>query len=108
MKTPVYGLMAEFESPTALAAAAREVREKGYRRVEAYSPFPIEEVNEALGLHHNRLPMLVLMGGILGGWIWTQVLGQSPASGLLGALLIAILGSAIVLLVLRAARGREP
>ena len=43
MKTPVYGLMAEFESPTALAAAAREVREKGYRRVEAYSPFPIEE-----------------------------------------------------------------
>ena len=59
--------MAEFESPTALAAAAREVREKGYRRVEAYSPFPIEEVNEALGLHHNRLPMLVLMGGILGG-----------------------------------------
>ena len=67
MKTPVYGLMAEFESPTALAAAAREVHEKGYRRVEAYSPFPIEEVNEALGLHHNRLPMLVLMGGILGG-----------------------------------------
>ena len=67
MKTPVYDLMAEFESPTALAAAAREVREKGYRRVEAYSPFPIEEVNEALGLHHNRLPMLVLMGGILGG-----------------------------------------
>jgi len=67
MKTPVYGLMAEFESPTALAAAARTVREQGYRRVEAYSPFPIEEVNEALGLHHNRLPMLVLMGGILGG-----------------------------------------
>src|SRR5437016_1757693 len=67
MKTPVYGLMAEFESPTALAAAAREVREKGYRKVEAYSPFPIEEVNEALGLHHNRLPLIVLCGGILGG-----------------------------------------
>jgi hypothetical protein len=67
MKTPVYGLMAEFESPTSLAAAARTVRERGYRRVEAYSPFPIEAVNEALGLHHNRLPMLVLMGGILGG-----------------------------------------
>jgi len=67
MKTAVYGLMAEFESPTALAAAARVVRERGYQRVEAYSPFPIEAVNEALGLHHNRLPMLVLMGGILGG-----------------------------------------
>src|SRR5256885_17004589 len=67
MKTPVYGLMAEFESPKALVAAAREVRERGYRKVEAYSPFPIEEVNEALGLHHNRLPLLVLCGGILGG-----------------------------------------
>jgi hypothetical protein len=67
MRTPIYGLMAEFEDPTALAAAIRQVREKGYRKVEAYSPFPIEEVNEALGLHHNRLPLLVLCGGIVGG-----------------------------------------
>jgi hypothetical protein len=59
--------MAEFEDPTALAAAARRVREKGYRQVEAYSPFAIEEVNEALGFHHNRLPMIVLIGGIVGG-----------------------------------------
>lgn len=67
MKTPIYGLMAEFEDPTTLSAAVRQVREKGYRKVEAYSPFPIEEVNEALGLHHNRLPLIVLCGGILGG-----------------------------------------
>ena len=67
MRTPIYGLMAEFENPSALAAAARQVREKGYRKVEAYSPFAIEEVNEALGLHHNRLPLIVLCGGILGG-----------------------------------------
>lgn len=67
MRPPVYGLMAEFENPTALAAAARRVRERGYRKVEAYSPFAIEEVNEALGLHHNRLPLIVLCGGILGG-----------------------------------------
>ncbi len=67
MRTPIYGLMAEFENPTALAAAARRVRERGYRKVEAYSPFAIEEVNEALGLHHNRLPFLVLCGGIFGG-----------------------------------------
>jgi hypothetical protein len=66
VKTPIYGLMAEFESPTALAAAARQVRSKGYRKVEAYSPFAVEEVNEALGLHHNRLPLIVLCGGILG------------------------------------------
>jgi len=67
MKTPIYGLMAEFADPTALSVAVRQVREKGYRKVEAYSPFPIEEVNEALGLHHNRLPLLVLCGGIVGG-----------------------------------------
>ncbi len=67
MRPPVYGLLAEFENPTALAAAARRVRERGYRRVEAYSPFAIEEVNEALGLHHNKLPFIVLCGGILGG-----------------------------------------
>jgi len=67
MRTPIYGLMAEFENPTALAAAAHKVREKGYRKVEAYSPFAIEEVNEALGLHSNKLPLLVLLGGILGG-----------------------------------------
>lgn len=66
MKTPVFGLMAEFDTPTALAAAARRVREKGYRKVEAYSPFAIEEVNAALGLHNNRLPLIVLIGGILG------------------------------------------
>jgi hypothetical protein len=67
MKTPIYGLMAEFENPTALAAAVRQVRAQGYRKVEAYSPFAIEEVNEALGLHHNRLPLIVLCGGIVGG-----------------------------------------
>ena len=67
MRPPIYGLMAEFETPSQLAAAARQVREKGYRKVEAYSPFAIEEVNEALGLHDNRLPLIVLGGGILGG-----------------------------------------
>jgi uncharacterized membrane protein YeaQ/YmgE (transglycosylase-associated protein family) len=54
--------------------------------------------------------LIGILGGILGGWIWTSLLDQPPASGLLGALLIAILGSAIVLLVLRAVRGgdRQP
>src|SRR5690349_13372255 len=67
MRTPVYGLMAEFENPPALASAARLVREKGYRKVEAYSPFPLAEANAALGLHHHKLPVLVLLGGIVGG-----------------------------------------
>ena len=47
MKPAVYGLMAEFDDPTSLVAAAREARLRGYRKLEAYSPFPIEEVNEA-------------------------------------------------------------
>jgi uncharacterized membrane protein YeaQ/YmgE (transglycosylase-associated protein family) len=48
-----------------------------------------------------------IVGGLLGGWIWTGLLNQNQASGFLGALLIAILGSAIVLLVLRALRGNR-
>src|SRR5260370_17072115 len=67
MVKPIYGVMAEFETPTALVNAARATREKGYRKLDAYSPFPIEELSEALHLHKNRLPLVVLCGGILGG-----------------------------------------
>jgi hypothetical protein len=66
-KPPIYGLMAEFKSPTALVEAARRTREAGYRKMDAYSPFPIEELSDALGHHHDRLPLLVLIGGIVGG-----------------------------------------
>jgi len=64
---PIYGVMAEFDNPTSLVAAARAAREKGYRKLDAYSPFPIEELSDALHLHHNKLPLIVLIGGILGG-----------------------------------------
>ena len=67
MIKPIYGLMAEFDNPTALVNAARAAREHGYRKLDAYSPFPIEELSEALHLHKNRLPLIVLIGGILGG-----------------------------------------
>src|SRR5436309_5629177 len=67
MTKPVYGMMAEFDSPTALVNAAKAAREKGYRKLDAYSPFPIEELSDALHLHHNNLPLIVLLGGILGG-----------------------------------------
>jgi hypothetical protein len=67
MKSAVYGVMAEFESPSELVAAARAAREQGYRKLDAYTPFPIEELNDALHLHHNSLPLLVLLGGIVGG-----------------------------------------
>jgi hypothetical protein len=62
----VHGLMAEFEDVTALVAATRRAHESGYRRMDAYSPFPIEELHEALGAPHTRLPLLVLIGGLCG------------------------------------------
>jgi uncharacterized membrane protein len=66
MSVTVHGVIAEFDNPTALVEAARAVREKGYRKLDAYSPFPIEELTDALHLHRNKLPLIVLAGGILG------------------------------------------
>jgi hypothetical protein len=62
----IYGLMAEFDTPTALVEAAERARHEGYRCMDAYSPFPIEELHEALGGHHTRLPLIVLIGGLTG------------------------------------------
>jgi hypothetical protein len=62
----VYGLLAELDSPQQLLDAARRVRAEGYRNVDAYTPFPIEEVSEALGYHGTRLPVIVFVGGVLG------------------------------------------
>ena len=67
MTKPIYGLMAEFETPSSLVAAARAARERGYRKLDAYTPFPIEELSDALHLHKNKLPLIVLLGGIAGG-----------------------------------------
>ena len=67
MIKPIYGLLAEFDNPTGLVAAARAAREQGYRNLDAYSPFPIEELTDTLHLHRNKLPLIVLCGGILGG-----------------------------------------
>src|SRR5262249_54389327 len=61
-----YGLMAEFDSRSAVVAAARRVYEVGYRRINAYSPFPIEELSEAIGFHRDYVALGTLIGGILG------------------------------------------
>jgi len=63
----IYGLMAEFEHSRGLVEAARRAHHEGYRRMDAYSPVPIEELHDALHMHDNRLPKLVLTGGVLGG-----------------------------------------
>jgi ActD protein len=65
-RPPIYGLMAEFENPTDLVHAARATYAAGYRRINGYSPFSIEELSEAIGFHHTRLPLVVLIGGLLG------------------------------------------
>ena len=62
----LYGLMAEFDNAPALVDAATKARLAGYRKMDAFSPIPIEELNEALDLKRTRLPLLVLLGGILG------------------------------------------
>ena len=66
MAEPLYGLMAEFDDPQTLVQATRRAYEAGYRRMDAYSPFPIEELGEALGIHRTAVPLLVLVGGIAG------------------------------------------
>ena len=63
----LHGLMAEFDNPSALVAAAERARLAGYRRMDAYTPIPIEELSEALGLRPTRLPILVFLGGLFGG-----------------------------------------
>jgi hypothetical protein len=64
--TRLYGLLAEFETPEELLAAAERTYADGYRRLDAYTPFPVHGLAEAIGFHANRLPLLVLIGGILG------------------------------------------
>jgi hypothetical protein len=62
----IYGLMAEFDDPTSLVTATERAHHEGYRNMDAYSPFPIEELHEALGSKHTRLPLIVLIGGLVG------------------------------------------
>jgi Alternative complex III, ActD subunit len=62
----LYGVMAQFDSPSTLVAAARETYAAGYRRINGYSPFPIEELSEAIGFTRTSLPLIVLIGGIIG------------------------------------------
>jgi hypothetical protein len=112
----IQGLMAEFESATALVAAANRTREAGYVDVDAYSPIPIEELHHAIGFPETRLPLAVLIGGLLGAaggftlewWVSTQaylinVGGKPPVSwpmfipvtfecGILAAALTCVVG----------------
>ena len=62
----IYGLMAEFDNVNDAIAAARQTYAAGYRKIDAYSPFPVEELSEAIGFHKNGVALICLIGGLLG------------------------------------------
>ncbi len=64
--TGTYGLMAEFDDVNNVITAARRVYGAGYRKIDAYSPFPVEELSEAIGFHKNGVALVCLVGGLLG------------------------------------------
>jgi hypothetical protein len=112
----IHGLLAEFSDPNELIAAAHQTHAAGYIKFDCYTPYPIEELPEAMGQHHSYLPLLVLIGGILGAvggfalCYWTSVIdyplivGGRPFNSwpsfipvtfectILGAALTAVLG----------------
>lgn len=63
----LYGLVAEFETPEALLEAARQSYNAGYRKMDAYTPMPVEGLADAVGFPKNRVPLVVMIGAILGG-----------------------------------------
>ena len=62
----IYGLLAEFEDPKTLVQAAKRTYAAGYRRIDTFSPYPIEAAWEAIGHHDRRLSFIVLAGGLTG------------------------------------------
>ncbi|HET7435976.1 MAG TPA: DUF3341 domain-containing protein [Thermoanaerobaculia bacterium] len=63
----LYGVIAEFTDPQSLLVAANRTREAGYTSIDAFSPFPIHGLDEAIGFHKSRLSMIVLAMGVIGG-----------------------------------------
>lgn len=63
----LYGIVAEFNTPEAVTEAANRAREAGYTKMDAYTPFPVTGLDEALGMSNTRMGWVVLIMGILGG-----------------------------------------
>ncbi len=66
-RDPIYGMMAEFDTPVALVEAAKRTYQAGYKRIDTYTPFPVEGLAEEIGFHRDEVPLVVLIGGIVGG-----------------------------------------
>ena len=67
-RSHIYGVVAEFPTQHELIHAVEKTREAGYRRIEAYTPFPVEGLSEALALKRNNVPLITLIGGLTGGF----------------------------------------
>jgi hypothetical protein len=65
-RSEIFGLLAEFNRPERLIDGVRRSRDAGFRRIDAYSPFPIEGLAEVIGFHDLRVPWLTLIGGMFG------------------------------------------
>ena len=65
-RDPIYGIMAEFDSPQHLVDAAKATYEAGYKKIDAYTPFPVEGLAEEIGFTHDEVPLVVLIGGSAG------------------------------------------
>ncbi|MGH9438036.1 MAG: DUF3341 domain-containing protein [Terriglobia bacterium] len=65
-KRPIYGVMAEFDNTVDLLEAAHHAREAGYKQMDAYSPFPVEGLSEAIGLQRTWVPLVTFIGGLIG------------------------------------------
>jgi hypothetical protein len=61
-----YGLLAEFDTPTQLVRAAEGAYAAGWRRMDCYTPYPVEEASEAIGFHKNEVSLVCLLGGLMG------------------------------------------
>ncbi len=65
-RTPIYGLLAEFQKPEEVLQATRQARLAGYKDIDAFAPYPVEGLGEELGMKHTRMPFVVLVAGITG------------------------------------------
>ena len=73
----IYGLLAEFDGPESLLAAAEKTEAAGYHSTDAFTPFPVHGMAEALGHPKTLVPRMVLIGGILGVCLWAWRRGRS-------------------------------
>jgi hypothetical protein len=66
--SPIFGVIGQFDDPGALIGAVRSVREAGYTRIDAYTPYPVHGLDDELGVRGTKLPMIVLIAGIVGAF----------------------------------------